>query len=188
MRCTRVALLALAALAPVLAAAAPVRHCLLLDPAAAGRLPAGALFSQLQPPHAGDALRIFVGEHRLVDVTLAQRPGLRAAQLLAAARRLRYPRLSLAEGEGWQVRPQRCLGGMPSRMVAAGRLAVSELPQAAPSATLRHVTLMALPVTNANAELTRWREFWSAATDVTLLPLAAPVLEPPADGNNVDDR
>ena len=39
-----VVLLALAALAPVLAPAAPVRHCLLLDPAAAGRLPADALF------------------------------------------------------------------------------------------------------------------------------------------------
>ncbi|WP_440995367.1 hypothetical protein [Arhodomonas sp. SL1] len=162
--------------------AAGERQCLLIDPAVIGRIPPLLPLGQLERPRGGDDLRVLIGDSLVVDLTLAERPGVRAAQVLAAARMLEGPATEIALRQQWRPEPARCVEkDMPAAAVLVGRIAAATPPASLPPGdAFRRVLLIDLPAATPRRELGAWRTIWGKDVPVTVLPLAAPRLAPAA--------
>ncbi|MDZ7809803.1 MAG: hypothetical protein U5L11_06145 [Arhodomonas sp.] len=152
-------------LAALLLAVQPLaaeRRCLLVDPAVIGRIPPLLPLGQLERPRGGDALRVLIGDSLVVDLTLAERPGVRAAQVLAAARMLEGPATDIALRQQWRPKPARCVEkDMPAVAVLVGRIAAAPPPATLPPGdAFQRVLLIDLPTATARRELGAWRTIW----------------------------
>ncbi|WP_435102235.1 hypothetical protein [Arhodomonas sp. AD133] len=176
----------LAASAGSQAAADSVRHCVMIEPDAAGRVPPQVVLSQLREPKAGDHLRVFIGGARVADVRLHERPGIKHEQMLAVARLLRRPASPASPtASDWQPHPERCIGELPAHLVAVGT--VTDAPPPAhvpPRPALPRVTLLDLPARGRERQTEAWRSAWRSGTEVYLLPLAAPSFIPADAGDD----
>ncbi len=167
-------------------AADGVRHCLMVEPDAAGRVPPQVVLSQLRTPEPGDQLRLFIGGARVADIRLHERPGIMHQQIIAVARLLRRPASPASPAAGdWQPDPERCTGGPPAHLVAVGTITDSPPPERLPPRpALPRVTLLDLPARGRERQTDAWRAAWRPGTDVYLLPLAAPSFIPAGTGED----